>query len=101
MCRCSPTGPPEGDREAGSVARGCSEGREAPGCAGVVCFPVEPLPATLAAQPQEMHQDASAQVGPGSGAHTKVYNPPPTHSQLHLQCLIQQLAELGIMYERI
>lgn len=80
MCRCYPTGPPKGNRHAGSVAADCREGRRPSGCSGSVCYPVELLPATSAAQPQEAHQDTSAQVGPGSGRQSKVFIPPLIHS---------------------
>ena len=72
ICSCCPTGPTEGDRQAGSVAADCSQGREPSGHAGSVCYPVELLSAPFAAQPQETHQGTSAQCGPSTGRHAKV-----------------------------
>ena len=73
VCSCFPTGPPERDRRAGSMAAGCSEGGWPAGCAGSVCYPVEPLSAPPSAQPEETHQDTSAQAGPSFGGHSKVF----------------------------
>lgn len=73
ICSCYPTGPAERDRQAGSVAADCSEGGGPSGCAGSVRYTVELVPAPLAAQPQKMHQDTSAQGRSGTGRDTKVF----------------------------
>lgn len=59
ICSFYSTGPAEGDRQAGSVAAGCSEGGGPSSHAGSLCYSVVPLSAPLAAQPQEMHQNTS------------------------------------------
>lgn len=69
---CYSTGSAEGDRKVGSVAADCSQGGGPSGHAGGLCDPMEPLPAAFTAQPQETHQETSAQGFPSTGGYAEV-----------------------------
>lgn len=73
---CCPTGAVERDRKARWVPAECCERGGPSGHASCVCHPVERLSAPAAAQPQEEHQDSTAQGGASTGRHAEVFQSP-------------------------